>query len=207
MTGHKKETLKEGYNTYYNRDKTNLALIYERYPYRKRTCKTCLPYVPSDADTDHKYSLTYQEWGEIIQCYFKYLCLYLLTGTRYRFSSGMGELQIQKYKSNKKNSAVDLGKMTKYYMEKEGIDDWQEAKRYIRDHVNNPKLFKHKNKHTLGYKWNIVWFKRGYDFAFKYHWWFRFSKEGAWRFIDNMFREDRELIYNIMESKFTVKNK
>lgn len=207
MTGRKTETLKEGYSTYYSKDKATLSLFYGRYPYKKRTCDTCLPYVPLEEDTDEQHSLTYQDWQDIIQCYFKYVCLYLISGKVYRFGSHMGEFQIQKYKSNKKNLAVDMKKMLEYYMEKEGIEDYNEAKKYVKNHVDNPILPKHKNKHTMGYKWIVVWFKKGYSFAFKHHWKFRLSKRVAWKFIDNMFKEDRTLIHGIVESHYSLKNK
>lgn len=90
-------------------------------------------------------------------------------------------------------------------MEKENIDSYKEAQEYLRDHVDNPKMFKHPNRHTLGYKWRVIWFKKEYMFAFKHHWNFKLSKRGAWTFINNLFKENRDLIFNIVESKYSLK--
>lgn len=206
MTGNKTSTRNQGkYKQTYPKNKTTLAKFYDRYPYKKRKCNTCLPYVPKEEESDHKFALTYNDWKDIILIYFKWLCMHLLSGRAYRFSGRMGEFQIVKYKSNKKNHNVDMNKMVQYYGKESGLTDLHEIQRYIKEEVDNPILFKHANHHTQGWKWIVAWFRKDYNMAFKYHWQFSLSLRNSWRLIDNQFKKDRGLIHRIMESRWSVR--
>ena len=70
-------------------EKMTLLHFYKEYPYKKRKCATCLPYVSIEDDSKHDYSLTYTEWKKIIfiilQTYFIILIkwVYILLSFRY----------------------------------------------------------------------------------------------------------------------------
>lgn len=201
MIGHQKEILKKE-SSYLSNNAATLRDFYLRYPYKKSSGRTTLPYVPVEEDTNEPFSLKYKDWKNILHTYFKYVLLYLLTGQPYRFSSGIGEFKLIRYKPRKKRGNIDMRGIEKYYEKKTGITDRKELWAYINNiGLDNAVLVKHRNKETDGYKWVTAWFKKEYKFAFKQHWYFTLARVHAWKMLDTAFKKDRLLIYNINETK------
>lgn len=157
---------------------TNLADLYMLYPYKTVDYDTPYPYVPKKERTDEEYSLTFKEWSNIVKTYYKYVLLYLVQGFVYRFTSGMGELKIVRYKSNK--PVPDYAKIRKELM-KEYNCSYVEAMQYMTS--DNILKYKHLNKDKMGYRWNIAWFKNGYNFRYQFYWTLHISQR-MWKLLD-----------------------
>ena len=175
-------------------EKMTLKHFYLMYPYKKRTCITCLPYLTNDEISDHAYALTYQQWRNIIVTYLKHLVLHLLSGQVYRFSSLIGELQLIKWKPKKKRIDIHTTLttiMAKYNMTKE------EAGTYYKEHKEEGKRYM--NKHIDGYKWAVIWRRTGYNAKYLGLWGLMLHKQGAYGFINKYFKENPNHIQQISE--------
>lgn len=139
--------------------------FYREYPYKKQHYPTHQPYVSKEDSTDEEMSITYPEWRKAIKIYYKYVCLYLAQGYVYRFSSGIGELRVVKYKSKKQ--PPDFAKIRKIIMKEKGCT-YGEAAQYITKELVD--RHKHLNKDIDGFRWNIGWFRREYNFKNKSYW-------------------------------------
>lgn len=181
-------------------NQTTLIDFYREYPYKKQRddCVTCQPYVSNEESTQHSYSLTYKEWLLIIKTVLKYLTLYLASGKTYRFSSGIGELQIVKYKPSKKK--IDFDRTLKYYMKKLDCSR-EDALSYIKANPDCIKLL-HQSKELDGWKFALAWFRERYPFKFARHWKIRLSKRGAWTDIYEHLKEKNFRINHVLESQF-----
>lgn len=125
-----------------------------------------LPYIPiKEVNCDHKYSLEYKKWKEIVMTYLKYVKLYLFTGKEFKLPHFMGTLQLRKYKGG-------------------GID-W--------GHFHQTgDIIKHKNRHTLGYRPILKWYRNRKicKLKFKWHWSIYPSKKVYNKEISNWLMED-----------------
>lgn len=201
MIGLQKEMRKDDskYTKFNPKNSAGIRLFYLRYPFKKITYPSHLPFVPKEEDTNEKFSLKYDDWRKIIQIYFKYLLLFLLSGQTYRFTSRCGGFFLGKYKPVKKGKNIDMGKTEKYYARLTGLSDKREIWKHIRSIPKEERvMFKYHNKEIDGYKWLVRWTRKEYTFAFKYHWRFQLAR-AQYNWLDKIIKQDRTLIYNITD--------
>ena len=174
-------------------DKMTLLHFYKDYPYKKRKCATCLPYVTIDENSNHEYAITYTEWKKIILSYFKHTVLFLLNGYTYYFHSGMGELKLIKKKINKKK--VDIGRTILHFMKRssktraEAIEELKTTKERL--YYFNPELD--------GYKWKAAWFRKGFNVKYLNLWGFMLQRQSAYKFINNYLKTNKQALFKIVE--------
>lgn len=161
-----------------------LADFYREYPYKKIHYPTHQPYVSKKDDTDHPMSLTYPVWLKVIKIYYKYVALYLAQGLIYRFSSGIGELKVVKFKSKRK--PADYPKIRKMIQKERGCT-YEETKKYITSEM--AQRYKHLNKDVDGYRWKVGWFRHEYKFKFNRYWSFKLSLM-AWKLMNPEIRKN-----------------
>ena len=174
-------------------EKMTLLHFYKEYPYKKRKCATCLPYVSIEDDSKHDYSLTYTEWKKIILSYFKHILLYLLNGYTYYFHSGMGEIRILRKKIIKKK--VDIGRTILHFMKRnsktreEAIEELKGTKERL--YYFNPEL--------NGYKWRVVWFRKGYNVKYLNLWGFMLQRQSAYKFVNEYLKKNPDTLFKLSE--------
>lgn len=85
--------------------------LYLSYRYKKRTVKISektgkkqvpQPYIKVEDCVEHPFSLTYKEWSEIVDVYFKCMTLRLIEGEVFEMPRGLGQLIMLKQKTNAK---------------------------------------------------------------------------------------------------------
>jgi hypothetical protein len=194
MTAVQTQTRK--YDKFYTdrNEKMTLKHFYQEYPYKKRECPTCLPYIADSEISNHSFALTYFEWQKIIMLYFKYLILFLLSGQVYRFSSKIGELQLIKWKPKKRK--VDIYSTLSSIMKKYKISK-QEAAAYYKEHKEEAKTYS--NRHLDGYKWRVIWKRSGYNVKNISIWAMMLQKKSTYDFIHNYLKENPNHIHQISE--------
>lgn len=134
-----------------------------------------VPYIPKDKiNCNHKYSLEYNKWKEIVLCIFEHMCLYLLNGYELRLPHKLGILQLKKRRA----TSID-----KIHLQKTG-----EVKR-IR-HIE-----------TNGYKPILKWSRFGKSayFANKGIWKINFLKT-RWRSIIKEIQKDFSKINKLVDA-------
>jgi len=80
---------------YSSPDTVGMPFIFLGYRYLKTSNNV---YVKKKYQSEHEYALTYREWSNIIQIYFKYLWQFLLTGRKYELRN-IGVLRLCKYEA------------------------------------------------------------------------------------------------------------
>jgi hypothetical protein len=170
-----------------------LKNIYLEYPYKTRPVlgnTVPIPYFPKEEITNHKYTISYKEWKNVLIVYFKYIVKYLLTGASYKLPGRLGEFELRRYIPSSKNRKINWKKTNELYGE------WNK---------NNPddrKRIYHANMHTEKYCPFLVWVRHGseYNFAQRWLWRFKLSKR-MWSYISNEILEDSSLINNLNTNK------
>ena len=79
--------------------------IYLNYRFKKRDVengKVWYPYIKKEDSSDHKYSLTFRQWQEIIKVYFEVLLEKLIEGHQIVLPYNLGILQIMREKRSKR---------------------------------------------------------------------------------------------------------
>ena len=194
MTQAKTQTRK--YADFYtdSNEKMTLSHFYQYYPYKKRKCVTCIPYIPIDQVSTHPYALTFHEWKTIMRAYFKYLILYLLSGQVYRFSSGIGELVLLKWKPAKKK--IDIYSTITAIMKKYNMTK-AEASAYYKEHKEEGKYYH--NRKLDGYKWAVIWRRSGYNVKYLTLWGLMLLRVGAYKYINEYLKANPNHIQQISE--------
>jgi len=149
--------------------------MYLQYPYKNRdiTSNTVpQPYFPKDQIVcDHKYSLTYKEWKNILGIFFKHVMNALAQGFEYKFPYEQGRIGLRKVKGG----GVDFQKTTK----------------------GNVKKFK--NLHLRGWRFLIKWYRYKNKLQYKWVWRIRLTKH-AWSYINEIFKNSPREINNLSDA-------
>lgn len=153
-----------------------LQEIYLEYTYKTRDLDSnTIPryYFPKSEITDHKYSLTYKEWSDVLKVLFKNILLYLLTGKKYKLPHRMGEIFLAKIKGG-------------------GID-WIKSKKL-------KKAVFHKNLHTNGFRPKVIWDRKKGKCIFKNRWLWKFNlTKSAWRIISQAIENNFNIMNNLTD--------
>lgn len=56
------------------------------------------PYIKKEDETNHEFSLIYDDWKEIVDCYWDIVVDHLIEGSKYKFPRNMGHLEMCKIK-------------------------------------------------------------------------------------------------------------
>lgn len=121
-----------------------LSDTFKTYPYKKATNKALLEggddYVKKEEIVnDHKYSVDRKEYMKILTAIYKYRFEELLKGKKIIFPLRSGNLQLYKYRSNRKHV------------------DFEATRKYREKHPGSNTIIYHKNYHTQGYKPLLKW--------------------------------------------------
>ena len=147
--------------------------IYYFYPYKKNPINSIgvpQPYVKKQDISDHQYSLTYDNWLDIVKEYLTLVREELYAGKSYRFPKLLGAVQFKKYKVYRR---IDWGETIK-----------KQEKVYFKD------------TDRIIVKWDRSTGNSG--FKFKNHWKIRMTFGFRQELAKKIF-EDSTYIYNIMD--------
>lgn len=160
------------------------------------------PYVPVDQRTDNELSVNVRQYTDIINSYWNHVIDNMLEGRPHRFSSDIGELRLVRYKPARNGKAVSKA-MARLSVEK-GIQG-KDAGMYIKDHPESIEGYNYYNSHIGGYKFNLAWFRMGWNFVFSTYWNMRLSIS-LWRKVWDKLKKDPSIIYILQDStKIIVK--
>jgi hypothetical protein len=123
-------------------NKITIKDFFLKYPYKKKPDVTyvSLPYFPKEEETNHKYSLTYSEYKNVLNTYFEYVSEYLLQGDVFSMPERLGALKLIKYK----------------------IENIGDKKTYYKTYINNI--------HSQNYRVILRWEHQKYPVPFGKFW-------------------------------------
>lgn len=189
----KKEIPKLGY-----RKERGIIDFFLMYPYKKnyKTKEGIIPrpYVPTKkVIDDHKYSLDFYEYSDIVKTFYKNLIPYLMDGSPYRMSNMLGDLTMVKWKP--KNGRMDLYRQVQKIKSIKGNENLsvKQALEYGKRH--RIPFTKVDNRHTDGYSPLLKWLKTSKVY-FAEFWHFRFVKATN-RLISNILMNNPHKIHNL----------
>lgn len=145
----------------------NTAFFYALYPYKKQAKATNTVYIKKSLLSDHKFSLSFEEYCELKSIYLEERMNYIRDGFRYIFLSNIGELVLVKYKlsESKKKSYIKYAKK----LRKTGL--------YKNEHEVQTQLYKDLDiiptplaDYHHGYYLRLLWRRRKFGKVIYKHW-------------------------------------
>ena len=160
----------------------SILYLYDLYPFKtnsyvngNRTQPLKPYYKKNQLDPYHpKYTLTYREFCTIAFAIFPLIMEELLKGFTFRFRGTLGSITIRKIKPKLTSHRYkDVDATIKRAMRIHQIDTYEEARKFVTKHKNNPELVQlvpHNYRSTRGYVFKLYWKRNGNQNTF---WFFR----------------------------------
>lgn len=189
----KKEIPKLGY-----RKVRGMIDLFLMYPYKKNYESPDgvipRPYVPTkNLVEDHKYSLDYYQYSEIVKSFYKHLIPYLMEGSSYRMSNRLGDLKMYKWKP--KNGRMDLYNQVQKIKRIKGNENLSIREALDYGKKNKVPITKIDNRHTDNYSPLLKWYKTG-SVYFAEFWHFRFVRSTK-KLISKILMDNPHKIHNL----------
>lgn len=167
------------------------------YPNKKVTnLENFRPYIPMSQRTDNEYSVDLNQYNDIIEAYFEVAVEEMMEGKPFRFSSDIGELRLVRYKARKSGRA-----MPKLHadLKKQGLTTQRQIDEAIKKDPSLIDKYSYYNNHLQGYKFNLAWFRKGWNIHFANYWNMRMHRK-LWMKVWNALKEDPSMIYKFSDS-------
>lgn len=152
-----------------------LSDIYMQYPLKKRVITDTtvkLPYVKKEEHTEEEYSLSFDDWNNIITTYLSCLLEKLLEGELIVLPRQMGALQVVRRK----------------------------AKTINRKLAKQGKIQRYNKLHTMGYSPYVIWYREKYArFSMMMYYKFNFTRS-VWLDIKDKINENPHFVFSNYEN-------